>query len=157
MGNFTDIPIFLSHYSIGGHYGVHYDPTGYFEDENKNNPSIQNSVFLKANGDRIATFMGYLSNVPAGGKTVFPVLGIGSDPVEGDGIFWINIKSSGKIHKWTSHEGCPVIVGSKWITNKWIRYYDQFKKYKCHLKEDIDEFDAIYKFRKQTMHTVLLE
>ena len=52
--------------------------------------------------------MAYLSNVQAGGKTAFPILGIGSDPVEGDGFFWINTKSSGKIHRWTLHKGCPV-------------------------------------------------
>ena len=31
------------------------------------------------------------------------------------------------------HGGCPVLVGSKWITNKWIHSHDQFLKYPCSL------------------------
>ena len=69
----------------------------------------------------------------------------------GDAIFWINTKSSGRIHPWIIHKGCLVVVGSKWITNKWIGYYDQFEKFKCHLDEDIDEFYAWTRFRKQKM------
>jgi hypothetical protein len=33
----------------------------------------------------------------------------------------------------TSHGGCPVLKGSKWILNKWIYYFNQFKKFPCGL------------------------
>ena len=31
----------------------------------------------------------------------------------------------------TLHGGCPVLVGSKWITNKWIRWKHQQFKFPC--------------------------
>ena len=31
----------------------------------------------------------------------------------------------------TYHGGCPVLAGSKWITNKWIRSWSQFKHFPC--------------------------
>ena len=69
----------------------------------------------------------------------------------GDAVFWINLKSSGPVHPLTSHNGCPVIVGSKWITNKWINYFDQYEKFKCTIDLDRDSFDAMHKFRRQNM------
>ena len=45
---------------------------------------------------------------------------------EGDALFWINLNlNTGFSDRLTLHGGCPVAVGSKWITNKWIQYYDQ--------------------------------
>ncbi len=31
----------------------------------------------------------------------------------------------------STHGGCPVLVGSKWILNKWIYSFDQWKTYPC--------------------------
>ena len=128
--------------------GTHWDSSGYLDHKN---PTKRNAVYSDAIGDRISTFMAYLSNVEVGGATVFPRLGISSQPIQGDAVFWINLESSGPVNPLTSHNGCPVIVGSKWITNKWINYFDQFEKFKCSIDIDIDSFDALRTFRSQTM------
>jgi hypothetical protein len=37
----------------------------------------------------------------------------------------LGLKPNGALDKLAAHGGCPVLVGSKWITNKWIGYFDQ--------------------------------
>ena len=91
--------------------------------------------------------MVYLTDVEAGGNTCFPLLGISVKPVKGDAIFWLNMKSTGLTHKLTMHAGCPVMLGSKWITNKWISFRDQFKSYKCGLSVDEDFTHVTSQFR----------
>ena len=43
------------------------------------------------------------------------------DVRKGDLAFWYNIDRNLNVDYLTFHGGCPVLVGSKWITNKWIR------------------------------------
>jgi len=65
-------------------------------------------------GNRVATFMFYLSNVKAGGATVFTSLDLTVYPEKGSALFWYNIKSNGKVDRRTRHGACPVLVGTKW-------------------------------------------
>jgi prolyl 4-hydroxylase len=102
----------VANYGIGGVYNHHTDASGEFS-ERRTEP--------ESHGDRVATFMGYLSDVTAGGATVFPSVGITSFPKRGSAIFWYNIDRNGNLDRDTFHGGCPVLKGSKWITNKWIR------------------------------------
>jgi len=114
----------IANYGLGGQYSQHLDPHGHWE--GKSSHPIHSLT-----GDRLATIMVYLTNVEAGGATAFPNTGNRIPASRGDAAFWINMKTSGIIDKFTHHGGCPVLVGSKWITNKWVGYLEQFSKWKC--------------------------
>ena len=96
--------------------------------------------------------MTYLSDVEAGGGTVFPVIGVNSPAEKGSALFWLNTNQAGDRNPFTLHGGCPVLVGSKWIMNKFIRSYDQAFKQKCALKNpliDTETVDMFNQFRNQ--------
>ena len=80
--------------------------------------------------------------------TTFPLLGIKAEAKKGSAIFWINLVPYGKTNKLTYHGGCPVLVGSKWITNKWIYYNNQFSKFPCKLNLHEHNHGAFEKYRQ---------
>jgi len=112
----------VANYGIGGQYTKHWDAAGEGVDVNDG---------FDGQGSRIQTFMAYLSDVEAGGATSFPMLGMSVWPKKGDAITWYNLHRNGQQDKLMAHGGCPVIKGSKWITNKWIRWYHQALTYPC--------------------------
>ena len=73
-----------------------------------------------------------------GGATIHPYIGVSTFPERGDGIFWYNLLRSKDLDVHLTHKACPVILGAKWICNKWIGYYGQWKneKQNCGLRED---------------------
>ena len=123
----------IANYGLGGQYSTHHDSQGFFEGtlNHRSNPSqYRHNAGV---GDRFVTVMGYLSDVEVGGATVFPLIGVASPVERGAVVLWFNLMADGRRDKWTYHGGCPVAVGSKWITNKWVFYNDQFLEYPCGL------------------------
>ena len=80
---------------------------------------------LKTEGNGLATFLNYMSDVEAGGATVFPDLGAAIWPKKGTAVFWYNLLRSGEGDYRTRHAACPVLVGCKWVSNKWFHEQGQ--------------------------------
>jgi prolyl 4-hydroxylase len=102
----------VGQYGIGGYYAPHYD----YHADRFSMTSEAGGVL----GDRIATWMVYLSDVTAGGFTVFPKLGAWVQPVRGAALFWHNYERAGEQDSRTLHAACPLLMGHKWVANKWI-------------------------------------
>jgi len=100
----------IANYGIGGHYLPHPDYS---------TPDAA-SRFFKKIGNRIATLLIYLSDVEYGGNTVFLEPGIAAEPIKGSAVFWYNLFPSGVVDERTVHGACPVLIGNKWVANKWI-------------------------------------
>ena len=135
-------PFQIVNYGLGGQYNTHPDPFGVHLPQT----GLPISDMNRAAGDRIMTFMIYLSSVELGGGTAFPAAGISTEAVEGTAVLWKNMfLDTGVPDPLSIHGGCPVAVGSKWITNKWIHLYDQMGTfYKCPTEQGpINELDII--------------
>ena len=122
-------------YGLGGQYRFHLDAHGYWEGKTSNE-------MFKMLGDRIATMLLYLSDVEEGGATAFPATGVKVMAKKGTAAFFFDLKTSGLVDTLTYHGGCPVLVGSKWISNLWIGYSDQFLTFPC----DIKGYNERYKY-----------
>ncbi len=112
----------VAHYGPGGHYYLHPDnfyPYKEPELEVRLGNLHERPEYLT--GDRMATFMLYLSEVESGGLTAFPRLGVAVAPERNSGVFWHNLRASGRADMSMLHGGCPVLRGSKWVANKWVR------------------------------------
>lgn len=118
-------------YGLGGHYDVHMDT---FD-------KPPEDVLLNRSGERIATFLIYLSDVEKGGNTVFVKSKISVAPRKGMALFWYNVNPAMKVDTMTSHAGCPVMVGHKWIANKWIWTYGNTFRRRCGLNPDAAQLD----------------
>jgi len=96
----------IINYGIGGQIEIHVD---YWNINNK-----------REAGARISTFMGYLSDVESGGRTVFPGLGLSVPPEKGSALFWFTLNNFDDYDSRMFHMGCPVMYGHKWVMTKWM-------------------------------------
>nr|XP_043870366.1 prolyl 4-hydroxylase subunit alpha-1-like isoform X2 [Solea senegalensis] len=111
----------VANYGVGGQYEPHYD----FGPEDKSEEF----------GRRIATWLLYMSDVQAGGATVFTDVRVAVKPIKGTAVFWYNLYASGEGDDRTRHAACPVLVGSKWVSNKWIHERGQEFRRRCGLRK----------------------
>ncbi|XP_052085746.1 prolyl 4-hydroxylase subunit alpha-1-like [Mytilus californianus] len=123
-------PFQIVNYGIGGMYNPHYDT---FEKPLWGPISEDEPDDLRGTGDRIATWLFYLNDVKVGGATVFPNINTRIPVIQGGAAFWYNLLPSGLTDNRTVHAGCPVVIGSKWVGNKWIREAGQMFRRPCDL------------------------
>uniref|UniRef100_A0A672Z713 procollagen-proline 4-dioxygenase n=1 Tax=Sphaeramia orbicularis TaxID=375764 RepID=A0A672Z713_9TELE len=116
----------VANYGVGGQYEPHYDFS------RRDEPDAFKRL---GTGNRVATFLNYMSDVTAGGATVFPDFGAAIWPRKGTAVFWYNLFKSGEGDYRTRHAACPVLVGSKWVSNKWIHERGQEFRRPCGLTE----------------------
>ncbi|XP_045113671.1 prolyl 4-hydroxylase subunit alpha-1-like isoform X2 [Portunus trituberculatus] len=114
----------VANYGLGGHYEPHFD---YARREEKD------AFKSLGTGNRIATFLFYMSDVEAGGATVFPQINLSLWPKKGAAAFWHNLHPNGEGDELTRHAACPVLVGTKWVSNKWIHERGQEFRRPCGL------------------------
>ena len=81
--------------------------------------------------------MFYLDAPEEGGETVFTEARARISPLRGSAVFWYNLLPSGEGDFRTRHAACPVLYGSKWVSNKWLHMGGQEFKRPCNLLEDI--------------------
>lgn len=116
----------VANYGVGGQYEPHFDFG------RKDEPDAFKEL---GTGNRVATWLFYMSDVAAGGATVFPDVGASVKPKKGTAVFWYNLFPSGEGDYSTRHAACPVLVGNKWVSNKWIHERGQEFRRPCGLKE----------------------
>lgn len=97
-------------YGIGGHYETHCDFA----------TKRELSTFEQQQGNRVATFICYMTDVKVGGSTVFPDIGLQLVAKKSNCALWYNLRRSGEGDFETRHAACPVLLGYKWACNKWF-------------------------------------
>ena len=120
-----------TNYGLSGLVVTHIDPWGYEQGVEL----VEDRYSLTRTGDYIATFMGWFQDTQAGGNTAFTTENFEGtvEPTKGSAAFWINLSSCHIKDLRSTHGGCPVLKGSKWILNKWIYSWDQWKNWPCDL------------------------
>lgn len=120
----------VANYGIGGHYDPHFDFA------RKEEPKAFSDL---GTGNRIATVLFYCSQPEKGGYTVFTELKTPCKPSKYDALFWYNLFRSGEGDLRTRHAACPVLLGVKWVSNKWIHEKGQEFLRPCGLKPSTQE------------------
>jgi prolyl 4-hydroxylase len=103
----------ILYYRVGAEYQPHYD---YFD------PATPGGlVHYNRGGQRVATFMVYLSPTEEGGETIFPRAGVKIAPEKGKAVLFYNVTPEGKEDPMSFHGGAPVVRGEKWLMTRWLR------------------------------------
>jgi prolyl 4-hydroxylase len=111
-------PLQILNYAEGGEYLPHFD---YFETEGLEAQQPGMVSPLQSGGQRIATMVVYLNDVPAGGGTIFPHIHLETRPKKGGALYFSYQLADGSVDPMTLHGGSPVLRGEKWICTQWIR------------------------------------
>jgi prolyl 4-hydroxylase len=76
---------------------------------------------LEAHGQRVATFLTYLSDDYDGGETEFTEVGFKFKARKGDALMFLNVDSAGAPDPMSMHAGLPPTRGEKWVLSLWLR------------------------------------
>lgn len=103
----------LLRYRPGCHSSPHYD---FLIPQNE-----ANRASIVRSGQRVSTLVIYLNDVPAGGATDFPELGLSVTPRRGHAVYFEYANDAGQLDHATLHAGTAVEAGEKWVLTKWMR------------------------------------
>jgi prolyl 4-hydroxylase len=103
----------IQHYQATNEYRPHFD---WFDPEL---PGPRKH--MEHGGQRLGTFVLYLSDVECGGGTAFTAIGLEVMPKKGGAVFFQNTDMQHQPNRYTLHAGSPVVKGVKVIANKWLR------------------------------------
>ncbi|GAB2914882.1 hypothetical protein GCM10027093_61820 [Paraburkholderia jirisanensis] len=103
----------ILHYPVGAEYRPHFD---FF-------PPWQagSTLHTARGGQRVATLIVYLNDVPGGGATIFPDAGMAVEARRGHAVYFRYTNRAGQVDPLSLHGGAPVTAGDKWIATKWVR------------------------------------
>jgi prolyl 4-hydroxylase len=103
----------ILHYGTSGEYRAHFD---YFPPD-----QAGSAVHTARGGQRVATLVIYLNDVPEGGETTFPEAGISVAASQGGAVYFRYMNAQRQLDPLSLHAGAPVLAGDKWIMTKWMR------------------------------------
>lgn len=103
----------ILHYGTTGEYRPHFD---YFPPDQPGS-----AVHTAQGGQRVATLVIYLNDVPDGGETIFPEAGMSVAANQGGAVYFRYMNERRQLDPLTLHGGAPVLSGDKWIMTKWMR------------------------------------
>lgn len=76
---------------------------------------------IEARGQRVATFLTYLSDDYDGGETEFTDVGFKFKARKGDSLMFLNVDANGSPDPMSMHAGLPPTRGEKWVLSLWLR------------------------------------
>jgi prolyl 4-hydroxylase len=100
-------------------YDQHNEYKAHFDWFDSSTPG--GKIQLQRGGQRVGTFVLYLSDVESGGGTKFPKIGLEILPKKGSAVFFQNTDELITPDRNSLHAGSPVITGVKYVANKWLR------------------------------------
>ncbi|MGD9979170.1 MAG: 2OG-Fe(II) oxygenase [Hyphomonadaceae bacterium] len=127
----ADIMLSLIHDRVAGASGVpiehfevgkllHYKPGETFARHSDFlQPGLREEI--EARGQRVATFLIYLSDDYDGGETEFTEVGFKFKARKGDALMFLNVDASGAPDPMSMHAGLPPTRGEKWVLSLWLR------------------------------------
>jgi prolyl 4-hydroxylase len=100
-------------------YGPGTQSTPHFDFLTPSNAANQQS--LARSGQRVSSLVVYLSDVPEGGETDFPEIGLAVCPQPGHAVYFEYCNGRNELDPLSLHAGAPVTAGEKWAVTKWMR------------------------------------
>jgi prolyl 4-hydroxylase len=108
----------VEHFEIGK--VLHYKPGQTFTRHSDFlQPGMREEI--EARGQRVATFLTYLSDDYDGGETEFTEVGFKFKGRKGDALMFVNVDNSGAPDPMSMHAGLPTTRGEKWVLSVWLR------------------------------------
>ncbi|HUQ53705.1 MAG TPA: 2OG-Fe(II) oxygenase [Gammaproteobacteria bacterium] len=107
-------PLSVLHYAVGEEITEHFD----FVDPART-PNYDQE--LRENGQRVVTFLIYLNDDYADGKTEMAAARLSHKGQRGEGLYFVNAHANGDPDRRTLHAGRPPTQGEKWIVSQFMR------------------------------------